>query len=414
MTGGFGGGGWGGGPWGGSTLGGTAPVIITETVTVSESVTAYLPVKVTGAVPLSAFSVQVSFTQDLDFGYAPVLSAGNYAIPGLTIYNVVAGLTANSVRLITSEHAATVYTLTVVATRSVAGDLIDPLYRTATFAGMPVQPNFFAAAQSRSKVELVFSAVMLQNAAFEDPASYQIADLNGGVVAIVSATPSGVTPIRRVVLELAADLAPGGYYVATVLSSSVQTLTGLPIYPPTDLFQWAEMLAAVYTGPIEIPIVDFSGEVTGGLLGQPLGQVFFSPALEASAANSIIQVDEVSVCTQAYDSYVFPSLPDPRPLMTFGVGQPYSTTLNADVVWATAERLGLARIDLSDLREDTMPAAEDGPCDATLQEVFDQSKVALLNVDGWVLYDGVGTSFICADNTAPIGPGATTNINLEP
>ena len=54
-------------------------------------------------------------------------------------------------------------------------------------------------------------------------------------------------------------------------------------------------------------------------------------------------------------------------------------------------------------------------------ELFEQkfqlsmaSKVALLNVEDWVLYDGVGTTFICADNLAPVGPGTTTNINLQP
>jgi hypothetical protein len=166
--------------------------------------------------------------------------------------------------------------------------------------------------------------------------------------------------------------------------------------------------------PNSIPIEDFSGEASGGLLGQPLGQVFFSPAFDVATADSIIQVDEVSVCTQAYDVYTIPSLPDPNPLSIYSPGQPYSTTLNADVLWATAERLGLARFNLVDNQTETMPSPTDGPADATLQETFDQSKVALLNVEDWVLYDGVGTSFICADNTVPVGPGATTNINLQP
>lgn len=419
MPGGFGGGPWGGSPWGGGSLSGIAPVTIDETVSISESVTAAVPVKLLGATPLSAFLVEATFSQNLDYSYPPVLAVSNYSIPGLVVVHVdpphvEPGPPTSTVLIVTSEQGPTTYTLTVTATRSILGDPLDPAFDTATFPGLPIQPTFFAAAQSRTKVELVFATAMVQNAAFEDPSSYQITDLNGGSISIASATASGPYPIQRLTLELSSDLVPGGYYVATVLSALVKTVTGFNIYPPTDLFQWAEMSALINTGPIEIPITDFSGEVSTGLLGQPLGQVFFSPALEASAANSVIQVDEVSVCTQAYDSYEFPSIPDPQPLMTFGVGQPYSTTLNADALWATAERLGVARINLSDSRSETMPTAEDGPCDATLQEVFDQSKVALLNVSDWVLFDGVNPSFICADNTAPIGPGATTNINLEP
>jgi len=157
------------------------------------------------------------------------------------------------------------------------------------------------------------------------------------------------------------------------------------------------------------------------LLGRPLGQVFFSPnldsALPVSPASSTIQVDSVSVCTRAYDVYEIPEIPDPQPLMTYGATLPYnSSVLNNpdDVVWATADRLGLAHVNLTDRPEDTWGGATDGPADATLQETFDQSRVALLNVDDWVLYDGVGTPFICADNLTPIPAGTTTNINLQP
>jgi hypothetical protein len=76
--------------------------------------------------------------------------------------------------------------------------------------------------------------------------------------------------------------------------------------------------------------------------------------------------------------------------------------------------LGQAKFALADFQQETLPQAVDGPADATLQETFDQSRVSLLNVDTWVLFDGVGTSFATADNLAPIPPGITTNINLQP
>jgi hypothetical protein len=408
--------GWGGNFWAKGTwgLGIQLPIELNETVTLSESLNVWLPLRVSSAVALSAYLVEVEFSQNLDYGYAPVLTPSNYVIPGLTVSNVIIVSTSNKVRLITSEQAATIYALTVNNAHSYAGDPLGPSYHTVNFAGFPVRPSFFAAAQSATKVELVFSTTMLQNAAFTDATSYQISDLNGNTVVVTSATASGPSPVQRVTLKLGASLTPGGHYVATILSSSVQTLAGLSIYPVDDVFQWADMLAPLNVGPISIPIEDFSGEASGGLLGQPLGQVFFSPAFDVATADSIIQVDEVSVCTQAYDVYTIPSLPDPNPLSIYSPGQPYSTTLNADVLWATAERLGLARFNLVDNQTETMPSPTDGPADATLQETFDQSKVALLNVEDWVLYDGVGTSFICADNTVPVGPGATTNINLQP
>jgi hypothetical protein len=597
--------GWGGNYWAKGTwaFGVQLPVEIYETVPVSESLDVWLPLRVEAAVALNAFLVEVEFSHDLDYGYAPVLTPSNYIIPGLSVTGVFPGTSSKKVKLVTSEHAATTYTLTVADAHSSAGDHLDPAYKTTLFAGFPINPTFFAAAQSGSKVELIFSTSMLQNAAFTDPASYQVADLNGSTVAVTSATASGTSPIQRVTLELGASLTPGGHYVATILSSSVQTSMGLSIFPEDDVFQWADMQAPLNVGPISIPLGEFSGEVgdtypnpnnlldypeafdhpywskggctitkdatpgplshpravpgplpapppvglradelvedtstarhevvrtgtvVGGgkvtqsvyvkadgrsiltmrgnnpwgsawfdlstgelarlstnwdvastvatveaveefpgwyrcsltrdvtapvatvaafgaaestsstsyegsgssalylygaelvntsLLGVPLGQVFFSPALDSLAADSVIQVDEVSVCTRAYDVYTIPSLPDPNPLSIYSPAEGYSTLLNDDVLWATAERLGLAHINLTDNQADTIVPPVDGPADATLQETFDQSKVALLNVEDWVLYDGVGTSFFCADNTAPVGPGATTNINLQP
>jgi len=158
--------------------------------------------------------------------------------------------------------------------------------------------------------------------------------------------------------------------------------------------------------------------VNASLLSEPLGQIFFSPALDnAVVMDSTIQIDSASVCTRAYDVYEIPSLPDPDALMIWGPDWPYNATVlnnTADVIWATADRLGLAHVNLTDRRSDAWAGAVDGPCDATLQETFDPTRVALLNVDDWVLYDGVGTAFICADNLTPIPAGPTTNINLQP
>jgi hypothetical protein len=412
--GGFGSSSWGGGPWGGSSAAsGLTPVAIVEAVTLTEGVTVTLPLRLVGVVSLGAYAIEAFFSHNLDFTYPALLSTSNYTAPGLTISAVTMGTTPKSVRIITSEQASLTYTLTATAAVSTAGDPLGAAYHTASFSGINIQPTFFATAQSRTKITLNFSTAMLQNAAFGSASSYSVADLNGNAVAIVSATPSGPAPIQQVTLALGAELDAGGYYVVTLVSLLVQTVGGLLVYPSTDMFQWAEASSSTLVGPIQIAISSFSGEVSGGLLGQPLGQVFFSPALDVSAANSIIQVDEVSVCTRAYDVYTLPSIPDPNPLTTFGANQPYRTVLNREVLWASAARLGQARLDLADSQEETFLPPVEGVCTAVLHEVFDQTKVALLNVDNWVLFDGVGTSFICADNSAPVGPGATTTYLLN-
>lgn len=282
--------------------------------------------------------------------------------------------------------------------------------------------NYFAVAQSRTKVELIFSTAMLVDLAFTNPINYTIEDFNGSAITVVSATASGLSPTSRVTLELALEMIPGGYYVSTV-SSNVKTSAGLTISPSTNVFQWNEMRGLVYVGPLTIPIGDFSGETTSGLLGQPAGQLFFSPALEQSAADSIIQVDSASICTRAYDEYFFPVLRDPAPLFTFAPGAT-ETFLNQNTIWTTAERQGLARINLSNAFEDTAVTPVDGPATATLEEPVDYSRAGFLNdfavlvkgdppTVGSHLYDGIGKTFICADNLTPVGPGPSVEVVLE-
>lgn len=404
-------------PWATGLVSG--PVEIPETVGVSEALDISLPLRVLGAVALTPYVVQVDFSHPLDFGYPPVLDVTNYStVPILGITTVQAGPTATTVRLSTDLQDSILYVLTVDAAVSTGGDTLDPAHRTAIFTGFGTAPVFFAAAQSRTKVQLVFSSEMEQNAALTDPSSYTLTDLNLNAIAVTSAAIYGPTPVQRVTLELASEMDPGGYYVLT-LNSNVKTTQGLNMVPNYDMFQWGEMQAPYRTErPINIDISRFSGEVSGGLFGQPLGQVFFSPALEAAIANSSIQVDSVSCCTRAYDVYTVPSLPDPEPLITWGAEQTFSSVLSGNtlgnVLWAPADRLGLSTFTLSDFQEEAMPAAVDGPADGVLQETFDQTRVSLLNVEDWGLYDGAVTPFKTADNLTPIPAGTTTNISLQP
>lgn len=403
---------WGGNAFGGAQAGGIPPVNASETVSLTEVVSVYLPLKLESAVVLGPYLIRLYFSHDLDPGYAANFQVSSYSIlPTLGVYGVTAGPTANSVDVVTGEQGATTYTITVSDAQSATGDAIDPTNNSASFLGFPIAPNFFAAAQSRTKVEVVFSTSMLQDANFTNTANYTLQAVDGTTIGISSVTASGPTPISRVTLALSTSLVPDGYY-ALRIDPSVKTAAGLSLTPDTDVFHWGEMSAPILVGPLSIPIRNFSGEVTGGILGAPAGQVFFSPSLDVAAPNSSIQVDDVSVCTRAYDTYSFPNPPDPQPFFTFG--GPISSVLGQNVLWAPAERLGQAHIELSDFQTETMPAAADGPADATLVEPIDITRAGFLNDSRWGLYDGIVQSFITADNLTPIGAGPTTNINLEP
>jgi len=168
---------------------------------------------------------------------------------------------------------------------------------------------------------------------------------------------------------------------------------------------------------IVVKLCDFTGLAQGGLLGSAKGQVFFSPALSSAAANSTIQVDTVDTCVRAYDTYVFPTLPDPSLLFTFpknpGPTTPVST-LGGAVLWAPPNRLAEASFALEWQNEDTFESATDSRAIATLEEPLDATRISLLNNSYWRLYDGASPSFITAANLTPIPPGPTTVITLQP
>jgi len=272
--------------------------------------------------------------------------------------------------------------------------------------------SFYATAQSDRKVQLTFAVPMVVNAALTTPANYTVRDLVGNLIPVDSVHTTGLLPISRVYLELGADLRAGGFYTVMV-HSSVRTYADIPVYPPTVVFQWAEMAPPTYERPLTISTRDFSGEVSEGLLGQPLGQVFFSPALNSPIGDSVIQVDEVSVCTKAYDEYHFPELRDPPMLRTFSRGAPPSL-LNEATIWTPAERQGLARMNLADSEADTLLPPISGPATSTMREPIDITRAAFLNDNRWQLFGGTATVFITAENLTPIGPGPTIVRTLEP
>lgn len=364
------------------------------------------------ATTLNPTSVRLTFSKALKTE-ASTVDTGNYSIPGLTVLSVTHD-TPTTVVLTTSAMSFTVYTVTVAgAVRNTAGETLDPDADTATFSGATTTPQLIAAAQSRIKVQLVFSTDMLIDTALSNPTNYTVSDFNGNLIDVIDVDLNGLATVRRVTLHLDSELEHTGHYRVTV-SPDVKSITGVSLNPSTARFTWVET-------PLTraIPIERFTGELRGGLFGNPEGLVFFSPSLAPTAvANSSLQVDEVSVCTRAYDEYVFPELPDPTPFYTFGSGGP-GGTLNTSgmVLWSNFNNLTGFRHKTTDKRADTVPTAVDGKCTATLRETYDVTKVSLLNSTYWSTYNGgaVGVqTFKTADNSAPVTAGGTTVIAIVP
>lgn len=364
-----------------------------------------------GAASESAVVVRVTFNDLLDLGNPFLASPSSYAIvPPVTVHSVSV-VSANTVRLIVDYLANPSYTLTVTGMTSFQGHALDPDLDEATFFGYASDSRFDAVPVSRTKVRLLFETTMLENAALVDPASYTVTDLGGTPKAVAAVEAEGPPGSRVAVALILSDaLSPSVVYTARIVSFDVKSSAGFPVTPGYDDFQLFEQAAR-----IDIPYEWFGGEAEGGLLGEHNGLAFFSPALEASAPDSVIQVDQVSVCTRAYDSYVWPSPPDPAVFHLWPTGTQQYLLCGSSVLFAPFDRLGGVRTDLTDQREDTLPQAVDSQATATLVEALDPTRVARLNRAEWPLFDGAApTPFILADNLAPIPPGATTVIVLQP
>jgi len=374
----------------------------------------FVSFRVSGAVAGTVSTVVVSFSDPIDITYPGYINPANYTIPGL----FVTGASIDgpfSVLLSTSIQSPISYTVEVTQARNVYGDYLDPLYRTATFVGIPFAPNFLPVGVQKSRIRLVFSEAVLANAAVFDPLSYVVTDIHGAVIRVLSVrSEQGAADPLAVALTIDTDMVAAEWYVITCASGIVAASSGLSLVPATQKMQWVEP-----TLNSSIAIAKFSGEVQGGLLTDHAGLVYFSPALDLAVPGSIIQIDSVEVCTKAFDEYVLPTPPDPPALYTFDGSVARAGVLNSGtVLWGEFPRLTEAQVNLAITRVEPMPLPVDGRCTATFTEQWDPSYVALLNVPAWALYDGLTAltppTFICANNLGPIPPGATTTIVLQP
>jgi hypothetical protein len=375
---------------------------------------------VQSATAINPTHVEVIFTAPADFSFGPMLAPSNYIIsPPLTVLAVEQTVN-NSVVLTTTPQTDIVYTVTVAEAQSSFGAPLDRFHTSATFTGIAPDPAYFAIATSARRVRAVFSQVMLNDTNLSNPVNYTITDLNLNAIAVVSAVPEQSINTLSVVLTLGSNLGESDFYVCTV-SSNVHTLTGLHVIPPTSVFQW---LAG--DNQFQVPLSYFTGEVTGGFFGDPAGLVYFSPALNVSTPNSIIQVEDIDVCTTAYDTYTPPVMVDPPILYTYGGGivatpSPDPYLLNQCVLWAPFPRNFEARFTLGisgDRNQDFYTPPVDTSCSILIKQQFALGYVALLNDPAWFLFDNLhGTSvpptFITAKNMSPIPSGPETIIVLH-
>ena len=410
---GFAGSGWGEGPWGGSTLddvssGSTIDVVSGDTLTITDSYS--VPLRVQDAVGTTKFSVRVDFSQDLDITYPALSLTSNYTIPGLTVLSVTILSLSQVLLATTPAQLPIIYTVTVGDAVSLNGDILG-VDDHADFNGFILIPTFLAGAESSTKVELIFSTAMTVNSALTSTASYKIQATDGdAIIPILSAAVSGPLPRQRVTLILGTPLTSKQYYAVTV-ANTVTDVLGLNVVPNMYIMQWADMTQPVFIAPLEIPVKDFSGEIHGGLLGNPDGQVFFSPAFETVGATSTIELEQLSVCTKAYDEYTIPAPPDPIPLMTFSPGS-QSVIGPSTVLWAPAWRLGQVQMTLGRNEVDQIQSANDGPVYGTLVETIDITRASFLNDSRWSTFPG-SIAFRTADNKTSIGPGPTSLRTLD-
>lgn len=363
---------------------------------------------------LDPTQVEVTFNWFLDFTYPEIVSPTNYTItPSLNVLSVTAN-SLNSVILRTDRLVLPTYEVQVGFGKSLTGLPLNPALSYEFFTGFP-PPTFIAAGMTPTRVRLLFSAPMLINSVLTDPASYEVTTLQGVPLAILSAVPEQSVNPLSVILTLAAPGMGTTEWYQAVIVGDVQTTSGLAPNPLQHVFQFIEP-----AGSFRVDPQNFTGEVQGGLFGYPNGLVFFSPALEVPISNSILQVEDIDVCSTAYDTYHFPKPIDPFPLFTWSPHAPQTTLGQTGVVlWAGFPRLSDARLELTFTGShmvEPMPTTVDSGCSITMQQTWDPAYVALLNDPAWYLYNDTGTSvppmFICANNLAPIPPGASVSFTI--
>lgn len=327
----------------------------------------------------------MSFGSDWGVGWGGANQSSGGTLLDVVVEDTLSILDAPVSMLFSVEVQDTISVTTFIQTGSVA-----------------VIPSFKVGVLNHLLIEVIFSTEMAVDPNFTNLANYTLHGL-GGTIPVVTITPKSNT---RALLELGIELVPAETYFLN-LASSIVSIDSFTLTPDFAKFQCPN----THVQALEIAIRDFSGEVRGGLLGNPDGQIFFSPAYYSVGAISTLEVEEVSVCTRAYDEYFLPAPPDPQPLFTYGTGVT-SVVGSTSVIWAPAERLGQARLDLKSLEKEWPSLPQDYAKPATLVETIDITRASFTNDTRWKTSPGT-LVFKTADNMTSIGPGPTTTVRID-
>lgn len=209
-------------------------------------------------------------------------------------------------------------------------------------------------------VRVDFGTLMLNDAALTDASNYTFTDLTVSVGTIPGGPlPTDIIEVRAeptinptsAILTTRAELPSSAFY-SLRLSNSIMTSESVVPSRQSFVLGWVKP-----TNTFVVPFNPRGEEAHGGLLGEHGGLVYFSPALNESSANSIVQVDEVDVCTTAYDEYRFPQMVDPAPLHTYLPGGPVSELSKNSVLWTRWYRLNEAQFAFGRKHSETLPVS---------------------------------------------------------
>ena len=141
------------------------------------------------------------------------------------------------------------------------------------------------------------------------------------------------------------------------------------------------------------------------LFGNPQGLVFFSPSLvPGGVSNSSIQVSDVSVCTQPFDTYKFPATKTYKnPFNLYGLAG-INSILNSTPLFDGVQPWD-AQLNLHDTKQEVVSPPVDVSVGVIQQQKFDPTWAALLNNPGWVMnkspMPSLGSLLPADDHTSP-------------
>jgi len=367
-----------------------------------------------GAVPLYGIGevqvisdtlLRVVYTSYFDTGFAPLTDASNYSLtPSTSIYSVTVE-SPYTLILNVAPLSGGQYTLTVTQGLGYYNEPLDLSLASFTFTIAAGASGVVIHAIADRRVRIQFPLPMDLNAQYLNPASYQISTLSPSApISILTVTSEQITaPYRSIILGLDQDMRDERQYLVSI-GAGIQTLTALDMSGDTIFTRSENHLQT------SVRVRDLQPG-THPLL-PPGNQIFFSPALEVSAPNSVIQIESVAVCSQVEDSYRFPSQgATATGLKTFG-----PSLLNQGRLTPRRHSPEIS-IGVAVTSSETVSAPSEALPIGSMTETHPVSIGSLLNQTAWKMYhpsNAPTVHFRISNNLAPAPPPVTTPVTIIP